>query len=223
MFNYFIRKKANSYSQYGEDCIIDLLTNLYGLRNITYMDIGAHHPYKLNNTQLLYENGQRGINIEPDPIQYKLFQKYRKKDININIGLHAEEGELIFYQFNMPEFNTFSQQAAQEIERKGIKKLGEILIKVDTYNNIVKSLLDGIPPDLISLDAEGVDEIIINSIDYSKYAPKIICVETYAYGVGVKNYGLIKDLINKGYKVHADTFVNTIFVRDNIKMVNEQP
>jgi FkbM family methyltransferase len=215
-----IKNQSNSYSQYGEDRIIDLMKHLYGIHKITYMDIGAHHPFKLNNTQLLYESGQTGVNIEPDPIQYKFFTKHRKNDINLNIGIHEKPGELVFYQFVSPEFNTFSPSAAGEIERKGIKKINEIPVQVDTYNNIVKKYLNDMPPDMISLDAEGIDEVVIRSIDYTKYAPKIICVETYAYGVGKKNYELIDEITQRGYKIHADTFVNTIFIKSDIKLLN---
>lgn len=207
------RNKNISYSQYGEDNIISLMQDLYNIRNINYIDIGAHHPFNLNNTQLLYEKGMTGINIEPDPIQFKLFKKERAKDINLNIGLHYEQGSMTFYQFNRPEFNTFSKDAADEIERKGIKKINEILVKVDTYNNIVEKYCQKSYPNLISLDAEGLDETIIKSINFTKYAPKIICVETYAYGVGEKNKNLINYILGKGYEIHADTFVNTIFIR----------
>ncbi len=221
MFNSSVREKANSYSQYGEDSIINLMEYLYGFKKMTYMDIGAHHPFKLNNTQLLYESGHKGINIEPDPVQYKLFVRHRKNDINLNIGIHSEPGSLTFYQFDRPEFNTFSLKAANEVERKGMKKIKEMLVVVDTYNNVVAKQLNGIPPDLISLDAEGVDEIIIESINFQQFAPKIICVETYAYGVGIKNNDLIKNIIQKGYRIHADTFVNTLFIKEDIKLVNE--
>lgn len=210
------RNKIISYSQYGEDNILSLMQDLYSIRDITYIDIGAHHPFNLNNTQLLYEKGMTGINIEPDPIQFKLFKKKRAKDINLNIGLHYEEGFMTFYQFNRPEFNTFSKNAADDIERKGIKKINEILVKVDTYNNIVEKYCQNFFPNLISLDAEGLDETIIRSIDFTKYAPKIICVETYAYGVGEKNKNLINYIIGKGYEIHADTFVNTIFIKSDI-------
>ncbi len=218
-FGNSIKQRANSYSQYGEDSIISLMKDLYGLKKLSYMDIGAHHPFKLNNTQVLYENGERGVNIEPDPIQYNLFKKYRKHDINLNMGVHEKPGILTFYQFDHPEFNTFSAQAAAEISRKGIKKVAELTVPVDTFNNIVEKHLGGVAPDFVSLDAEGVDEVIIASIDYNRFAPKIICVETYAYGVGVRNQLLIEEIIKKGYRVHADTFVNTLFIHDQFTLI----
>lgn len=203
-----------SYGQFGEDSIIILMLNLYKIKNANFIDIGAHHPYKYSNTALLYANGINGINIEPDPELFKEFAKYRKKDVNLNIGVHEEVGESVLYQFEKPEFNTFSKETANSIVENEIKKVGETKIRINTFNAIVNKYLNGKAPDIIFLDAEGLDEIIIKSINFKKYAPKIICVETYAYGVGIKNYKIIEFVKSKGYTIHADTFVNTIFIKN---------
>lgn len=209
-------KRAYSYAQYGEDNIILLMVGLYNIENAKYIDIGAHHPFKYSNTALLNQHGINGINIEPDPYLFKSFLKYRKNDINLNIGLHEINGESTLFRFERSEFNTFSNLAAQEIEKKGIKKTGKMIVKIDTYNNVVKKYLNGIAPDIIFLDAEGLDEIILKSIDFENYSPKIICVETYAFGVGKKNYDIINFLLAKEYSIHADTFVNTIFIKSTL-------
>ena len=208
---YFLNR-ADSYAQYGEDNIILLMIGLFNIEKPKYMDIGAHHPFKLNNTALLYKHGLTGINIEPDPLLFKAFLRDRKRDINLNIGIHEKKGKLIFYQFEKSEFNTFSKNAADQIEKHGIKKTGEASVEVATYNNVVEKYLMGVGPDILFCDAEGLDEIIIKSIDYKRFRPKIICIETYAYGVGIKNHNIIDFLISNHYSIHADTFVNTIFI-----------
>jgi FkbM family methyltransferase len=205
-----------SFSQYGEDSIIKLMLELYGLENVTFMDIGAHHPFYLNNTALLYYSGIRGVNIEPDPELFKNFNKCRIEDINLNIGIHNKKGLLTYYQFVRPEFNTFSLESAKNIEKTGIRKINEINVNVETYNNIVTEKLYGIPPDILFIDAEGFDELILESIDFDILSPKILCVETYAYGIGLKNKKLIDFIISKNYKIHADTFVNTIFIKSEL-------
>jgi FkbM family methyltransferase len=211
-----IPKRNYSFSQYGEDSIILIMLNIYKIRNANFIDIGAHHPYKYSNTALLYSKGLNGVNIEPDPILFKKFIKKRSRDINLNIGIHKEQGESVLYQFDKPEFNTFSLEAAISVENKGIKRVSESVIKINTFNNIVNDYLYGKSPDIIFLDAEGLDEIIIKSIDFDKFPPKIICIETYAYGVGEKNYEIIDYIKSKGYSIHADTFVNTIFIQTKL-------
>jgi hypothetical protein len=59
--------EKKSFSQTGEDLIVEFIFNDIGVDYPSYIDIGAHHPYYLNNTQIFYLKGCRGINIEPDP------------------------------------------------------------------------------------------------------------------------------------------------------------
>jgi FkbM family methyltransferase len=203
---------SKSFSQYGEDKIVYEMLGIYNLRLSTYMDIGANHPFLLNNTALFYGMGYSGINIEPDPLLYSRFIKERKRDINLNVGVHKKKGKLKYYQFERSEFNTFSEDSARKTELCGIKKINEVEVPVDTYNSIVEEYLNSKPPEILFLDAEGLDEEIIKSIDFSRYAPIILCVETFAFGGGLKNYKLIDFLLNNNYKIHADTYVNTIFI-----------
>jgi hypothetical protein len=57
----------SSYSQSGEDRIIEFFLNTTGLENATYLDIGASHPMAFNNTYLLYRRGLRGVCVDPEP------------------------------------------------------------------------------------------------------------------------------------------------------------
>ncbi|MHB1316568.1 MAG: FkbM family methyltransferase, partial [Minisyncoccota bacterium] len=76
-----------SYSQNGEDIIINTLSTFLKITKPTYIDIGAFHPKNLNNTLLFFKKGSHGINIEPNEEMYKLFQKQRRGDINLNVGV----------------------------------------------------------------------------------------------------------------------------------------
>ena len=46
-----------SFSQCGEDLIVDYVFKARGVGRPSYLDIGAHHPYWLSNTALFYERG----------------------------------------------------------------------------------------------------------------------------------------------------------------------
>ncbi|MEI7488092.1 MAG: FkbM family methyltransferase, partial [Chryseobacterium sp.] len=75
---------------------------------------------------------------------------------------------------------------------------------------------DGVFPDFLSLDVEGVDMEILESVDFEKNAPIVICVETVSFSDssnGVKDFKIADFLGQKGYMVYADTFINTIFVK----------
>ncbi|HEX7415094.1 MAG TPA: FkbM family methyltransferase, partial [Bacteroidia bacterium] len=142
--NTFFKKKINqwekkSFSQTGEDLIIKFLFDAIGVKNPSYIDIGAHHPYYLNNTALFYENGSTGINIEPDPALYSLFPKYRKLDINLNCGISDKDGELMLNILNAPTLNTFSDEEANKmVNENNFKIVNRIPIKVYAINTVLK-------------------------------------------------------------------------------------
>jgi len=207
----------SSYSQCGEDLIINHIFKQIGIENPSYIDIGAHHPFYLNNTAFFYLKGSKGINIEPDPNLFNEFVNYRKSDINLNIGIGIKSETADFYIMNESTLNTFIKEEAEKAIKEhalySIKEVKKISIK--PLNDILEKFWEGKFPDFISLDVEGLDEQIISSLNYDIERPKIICVETISFsytGKGVKNKKIIEFLKSKDYLLYADTNINSIFV-----------
>lgn len=210
-----LKYAKSSFSQSGEDLIVDFIFGQLKIDKPGYIDIGAHHPFYLNNTSIFYKRGSRGINIEPDPSLFEKFKKFRKGDINLNIGIGEEPGVSEFYVMNAPTLNTFSKEQVETYKSEGNYHIKEVKkIKVDTVQNILTKYNGGVFPDFMSLDAEGIDELVLKSIDYNN-KPAVICVETLSFsstGKGVKNNEIIAFLQTHGYFLYADTFINSIFV-----------
>lgn len=82
---YITRFHHKSYSQEGEDMI---LSRIFGdKKNGFYVDVGAHHPFRFSNTYLFYKRGWLGINIDAMPGSMRLFDRFRKNDINIESAI----------------------------------------------------------------------------------------------------------------------------------------
>jgi FkbM family methyltransferase len=205
-----------SYSQCGEDCIIEHMFGLRKMAKPSYIDIGAFHPYALSNTAKFHASGSKGINIEPNPDQFRHFVIHRKGDVNLNMGVGIENGTLSYYKMNNPTMNTFDRDSAAElVEKHGFTIIEEIKMPVKNIRDIIKDYAGNQFPDFLSLDVEGLDEQILSQIDYVNNYPKIICVETIEYthdGTGRKNQRLIDFLLSKNYMIYADTYINSIFV-----------
>ena len=211
-----------AYAQSGEDLILAHLFFKWKIAHPSYLDIGANHPSFISNTYYFYLRGSRGVCIEPNPSLYKKIRKARPADTVINAGVGIDETkEADFYVFagSADGLSTFSKKDADywaEVGMKGVGKMKyEQVIKMPliTINQVINKHFDK-APDFISLDVEGLDLDILRSLDYTKYAPKVICVETLLYGEDQqesKNKELIGFLESKGYYVYADTHVNTIF------------
>lgn len=205
-----------SYSQCGEDLIVQYIFNLRQVQRPSYIDIGANHPHCLSNTALFYQRGSRGINIEANSQLIKIYKYHRPKDINLNIGISNEEGELDFYIMKDHTLSTFSRDEADGMINSG-KDLKEVkTIKITTITNVLDKYFNGQFPDFLSIDVEGMDLEILRSINFEKSFPKVICVEAANYssiGAGTRRDDIIDFLITKGYYEYANTNLNAILVK----------
>lgn len=214
----------NSFAQYGEDIIIKNIFSLKGINNPFYLDIGAHHPFFLSNTALFYLKGARGINIEANPELISEFFKKRPEDTNLNIGIGDKEEDREFFIYNDTTLSTFSKDEQKKYDdifsnTKNIKyKLKEVkVVKVLPLQQvIIENKITNI--DLLSIDVEGLDYEILNSIGFVKnLIPKVICIEASEHsekGKGQKKNDLISLLEGKGYYEYAFTGLNAIMVRE---------
>lgn len=213
----FEKMYKRSYSQLGEDMIINHIFVAMGIIKPSYLDIGAHDPFYISNTAFFYEKGSSGINIEPNPVLFEKIDKTRKRDINLNIGIGEGNEKLDFYVMNSPTMSTFSKEQAEKLCENPKFKIERIQkVDVKPIMSIIEEYCAGVFPDFLSLDAEGLDFSILKTIDYSKSCPKVICVESVEYSetlFGKKEREIIEYLENKGYYAYADTGVNSILVK----------
>jgi FkbM family methyltransferase len=215
-----------AYAQSGEDLILAHLFYKLNISRPTYIDIGANHPAFISNTYFFYLRGSKGVCVEPNPVLFRKIKRTRPKDnvIHAGIGLtEQKEADFYLFPYKAHGLSTFSKEHAEYWEKVGMKKVGKIkyekVIKVPLIpiNTLIKDTL-GKAPDFISLDVEGLDLEILQSLDYERYASTVICVETLLYDMEQKeskDSAIIKFLESKGYEIYADTHVNTIFVRSN--------
>jgi FkbM family methyltransferase len=209
--------KKSSYSQFGEDLIVKFVLSLIqGARPIRYLDVGANHPYNMSNTALFYETGGQGILVEPDPALAKTLQSKRPRDKILQCGVHfsgAESGE--FFALDPPSLNTFSRQEMERYVSMGHKLMDTLQVELKNINSILELAGD---LDFMSMDIEGLDKAVLEMIDWKKFRPTCICVETITYESQqepTKLNDIIELMLSQNYILYADTFVNSIFVDRN--------
>lgn len=207
----------NSYSQEGEDLILDKFLSYK--KNGFYIDIGAHHPMRFSNTYLFYKRGWRGINIDALPGSMVEFKKHRKLDINLEIGINDTGSQSTFYIFNESAINTFNKK---EAELKDGKNGNFILDKISIKTLTLAKVLDQYLPEIIneidflSIDVEGNEYLVLKSNDWGKYKPNYILVEELKISLSnIQEDSLVyKLLIEKGYLLISKTY-NTCFYKLN--------
>jgi len=218
LYNIYIRNFKylfkESYSQFKEDLFVKnfFINKKKGL----YLDIGCHHPFRFNNTYLLYKLGWSGINIDAIQQNIDLFNIHRPRDINICEVLDNKKAKRHLYIPNNNLLSTeisINKKFSNYWKKHHAQKYKKKKVLTDTFNNIVKKKkLDLNELDFLNIDVEGNELNCIKSINLNKYNPKLICVETIKinrrYHLKVHSY-----LIKKKYKKIYSTVVNSFYTK----------
>jgi FkbM family methyltransferase len=206
-----------SFSQEGEDMI---LRNIFAKKIQKgelgfYVDIGAHHPQIFSNTNFFYRLGWRGINVDAMPGSMKNFRRFRSRDINVEEAVASQTSSLVFFSFNEPALNTFSESLAEERLRIGkFKLLAKTTIDTKTLESILTARLPkGQIIDFLSVDVEGFDLDVLKSNNWETYRPTVLLVESYAHKLDrVVDDPIYIFLTGKGYDLFSKTVNTLIFV-----------
>jgi hypothetical protein len=75
--------------------------------------------------------------------------------------------------------NTLSRFAAEEFIRNhpNFKITDTLEVEVMTLERLVDDHCDGVFPDLLSIDAEGLDYTILESTNFQTDLPRVLCIE----------------------------------------------
>lgn len=203
--NFGLIKNSKNFSQEGEDLfLIDFFKNK---SEGFYVDVGAFHPFRINNTYALYKKGFRGINIDISATSIDFFNFARPDDTNLNIGASNKfENKIFFSKKNLSFHNTFSKSLAEsKIQNEPFKKKYTIECKLLTQI-IDDTKFSNKKIDFLNIDAEGHDYEVLQGLDLKKYSPKIICIE-------------ISPLVDEKNKNYKDTKIFKYLLENNYKLI----
>ncbi len=209
-----------SFAQEGEDLILARIFR--GQRDGIYVDVGAHHPRRFSNTELLYRSGWRGVNIDAAPGSMEPFRRLRPRDINLEMGVAATAEERDFYVFDEPALNTFDEARAKSIAKPPYRIVKVVKVRCAPLSTILReNKLERI--DLLTIDAEGYDFEILKTLDWDVSQPKVVLTEAlytnadapYANDITkLVTTDLHRFLEERGYRLFSKAFNSVFYVRD---------
>jgi FkbM family methyltransferase len=224
-----LAKYFRTFSVSGEDILICSLWGRLapGTRAPTYLDIGAYDPIAYSNTYLFYRCGGRGVLVEPNPARLERLRRVRPRDTVIMAGIGpSETGQADYYVFpNGPQANTFSKEEADALVTKFGEKLAAmqvIKMPILDINRVIAEHFGGKTPDLISIDAQGMDLPILRSLDFERFRPAIICAEIEC-DLPEAGREILALMQSRRYTVRAQSSQNAIFVDDHLTLAELTP
>jgi hypothetical protein len=179
IIGFFSRRK--SFSQYGEDLIVANFFDQIGLKCGSYLDIGAFHPHWISNTKMLHDRGWSGYVVDIDALKLSSFSFVRGGRCQAILGAVGAEERLggtkaKVYKFKrlLSEIDTLSFEQAQYYSKNWGYEYKEVAVEYLFIGDLLKSVGN---VDFLNIDIEGMDEIVLNAIDFTAFRPAVIVFE----------------------------------------------
>ena len=198
-----------SYAQNREDII--LAAFFEDVEKGFYVDVGANDPEIDSVTKYFYERGWNGINCEPQLGHFKLLQKERKRDINLNVGVGSKKGKLSLRQYKGDGLSTLSSDFKAEYANSpddNTKTYVDTMVEVRTLASIFDEYKITVI-NFMKVDVEGYEYEVLYANNWNRYRPQVICIE--ADHVRIDWHDLLKD---NDYKLVFFDGLNEYFVDD---------
>ena len=203
-----------SWAQEAEDLLLVSLHEQMPPRSRFYVDVGAHHPQRFSNTWLFYQQGWRGINIDPVPGVMDEFKRVRPRDINLEVAISDRVGTARFFIFDETAVSTMSESLAKEREEETPYR---ITTELDVPTRTLTSVLEEHQPpgdliDFMTVDVEGHELKVVRSLDWTRWRPTFLLIE--ALDAEDAHADLVAETIAEiGYRRVVQT-PRTVFYRD---------
>lgn len=195
----------NETSQYGEE---EILKDFFkGQTRGTVVDVGAADGKTFSNSYwLIEEMGWRGLLIEPETDQFVQLQKQHTRNNVTRLHCAVAKESKDAWLYIAGNGSTLSEDWRDrglvkftDVERVLCHPLKNLLAWVNCPDTI----------DFLTIDCEGMDLEVLQSMDFKRYDVKLICVESGDDGTA--DDPLNHYLKSVGFVYHARTRGNTFW------------
>jgi FkbM family methyltransferase len=201
-----------SYAQNYEDVL--LKRALADVPAGFYIDVGANDPELHSVTKAFYDQGWRGINIEPMPSYRAAFLEQRPRDINLNAAAGAASGEITL--FDIPAVNGWASTDA-EVARGHRAEGYEVVehrVPLLTLAEICRQHVQG-EVHFLKVDVEGFEADVLRGMDFTLCRPWIVVVEAIMPNSRDSNHASWEALVTgHGYQFAWFDGLNRYYVAD---------
>ncbi|MFN4285597.1 MAG: FkbM family methyltransferase [Lacibacter sp.] len=204
---------------------LESVFSLFSTSDVTFLQIGANDGMtndKLRN--YIIQFGWNGILVEPVPYVFERLKRNYTGTSNLffeNCAIAERSGEMIFYA--LKEFDDEGKHVFYDFTDYKIDQLGSFnrktLLKHSYMHPDLESLIIELPVrtttigelidkynftdlDILLIDAEGYDDIIVKSIDFTRVMPTVIIFEHHH--LKRKEYREVVVKLKQYYRLYVD-------------------
>jgi FkbM family methyltransferase len=166
-----------NYSQLNQD--LNVLKFYNNKKDGYFIEIGASDGMELSNTYLLEkEYNWKGICVEPIPSRYEKLCINRSNSNCCNRAVyHTSDMEVTFDIANEYDLLSGISEKIEDCNEKAKANKTSITVKTITFNDLLAHYNAPNHIDYLSLDTEGSELDILQSVDFNRYTFGLIDVE----------------------------------------------
>lgn len=200
-----------SYAQNFEDVI--LWRALKSVKHGFYIDIGAQDPVEDSVSLSFYEQGWRGVHVEPSTLYAAKIRAARPDEEVIEAAIGLDTGLLTFYELSGTGLSTGDAAIARRHAKAGFEMKERAVPLVSLENLLDRHAEKDIH--WLKVDVEGMEAGVIKSWGSSKVRPWIVVVEsTFPLSTKKSHEGWQSYLGKLGYKFVYFDGLNRFYVSE---------
>lgn len=190
LFN-FLENGNKYFSQLGQDCLVDTISN--NKQNGFYIEIGVGNGKELSNTYFFEKfRNWDGILCEPAK-QFQAVIKKNRSGLLIDKAIYNKTGSKFeFSESDNGEFSSISKHLSDDVVFN--QNINKYFVETLTFNDLYLSLNKTLIIDYLSVDTEGSEYEILETIDFNLIQINCISVE---HNYDLEKYLKISTLLKK--------------------------
>src|SRR5450631_2222352 len=198
-----------SYAQNFED--VRLWRALRNVKDGRYVDIGAQDPIVDSVSRGFYDQGWRGLSIEPSPAYAAKLRVDRPDETVIQSAVGARSGLLTFYDFPDTGLSTADATVAQQHVQAG-RKMGAITVPCITLALLFQSA-GGQEIHWLKIDVEGFEREVLRGWAGSAVRPWVVVIESTLPTTQIETHtSWERLLLRRGYRFACFDGLNRFYV-----------
>jgi FkbM family methyltransferase len=185
-----------THAQNFEDVL--LWRALCDVDNGRYLDIGAQDPVEDSVSLLFYEQGWRGIHVEPSRHYADKLRTARPDEVVVEAAVSDEPGPITFYEIRGTGMSTGDAEVAAGHREKGFDTITLVVptIRLDRLLEMAGGELHW-----LKVDVEGMEDQVLRSWGDNPQRPWVLVIEaTYPNSQIPTEHLWINEVLKRGYE-----------------------